>query len=63
MSRSHEASRGACLESTELGSGGSGGFVSGGAQTGEEGEVTVPSGRWGWARELIGSLGFDAEQR
>lgn len=37
MSRSHEASRGACLESTELGSGGSSGSVSGGAQTGEEG--------------------------
>lgn len=43
--------------------GGRSGSVSGGAQTGEEGgEVIVPSGRWGWAQELIGSLGFDAEQ-
>lgn len=23
----------------------------------------MPSGRWGWTQELIGSLGFDAEQR
>lgn len=38
MSRSHEASRGACLESTELGSGGGrSGSVSGGAQTGDGG--------------------------
>lgn len=66
MSRSHEASRGACLESTELGSGGGrSGSVSGGAQTGGVcvgGGVIVPSGRWGWAQELIGSLGVDAEQ-
>lgn len=27
----------------------------------EGGQVIVPSGRWGWAQELIGSLGFDAE--
>lgn len=63
MSPSRAASRGACFESTDLGSGGSAGSVSGEAQTGEEGKVTVPSGRWGWARELIGSLGFDAERR
>lgn len=25
------------------------------------GQVIVPSGRWGWDQELIGSLGFDAE--
>lgn len=25
------------------------------------GQVTVPSGRWGWAQELIGSLWFDPE--
>lgn len=24
-------------------------------------QVIVPSGRWGWAQELIGSLGFDDE--
>lgn len=64
MSRSHEASRGACLESTELGSGGGQKWVRGLRSTdwGGGGEVIVPSGRWGWAQELIGSLGFDAEQ-
>ena len=36
----------------------------GGGQTAqtEGGQVIVPSGRWGWAQELIGSLGFDAER-
>lgn len=64
MSRSHEASRGARLESTELGSGGGQKWVRGLRSTdwGGGGEVIVPSGRWGWAQELIGSLGFDAEQ-
>lgn len=63
MSRSHEASRGACLESTELGSGGAevGSLVEE-RRLRRRGEVIVPSGRWGWAQELIGSLGFDAEQ-
>lgn len=41
---------------------GVGGFVLWGTAQTEGGQVIVPSGRWGWAQELIGSLGFDAER-
>ena len=58
MSRSHEASHGAGLRGCVWGGGG---VLCGTAQT-EGGQVIVPSGRWGWAQELIGSLGFDAER-
>lgn len=38
------------------------GLVLCGMEQTEGGQVTVPSGRWGWAQELIGSLGFDGER-
>lgn len=47
MSWSHEASRGACLESTESGLRGRWGLALCGIEHTEGGQVTVPSGRWG----------------